>query len=224
MNSPEHEEQLDDKLQRWAIGLMQLSLAVAILYGLLTAHWEIFFMSLLALALTGLPLFLKSTYNLRLPVEYDFVIVVFIYASIFLGEVGDAYEKFWWWDVLLHVSSGLVLGFVGFLIFYSLHGRNKVTASPFVLACFVFCFGLASGALWEIFEFVMDSFFGLNMQKNGLRDTMFDLIVDGAGSLVVARAAYRYVTHSAPTIFRRSIRLFLEQNPWITRRWRRSRG
>jgi hypothetical protein len=224
MTNSGSEQQLDDRVQRWAIGFMQISLAAAMVYGIATAHWEIFFMSTLALILSGLPLFLRSTYNLRLPVEYDFVIVLFIYASIFLGEVGDAYEKFWWWDVLLHISSGLVLGFVGFLLFYSLYGRNKVTASPLVLACFVFCFGLACGALWEIFEFVMDSIFGLNMQKNGLRDTMFDLIVDAAGSLVVARTAHQYITHNSPVIFRRSIRLFLEQNPWIVRRWRRSRS
>jgi hypothetical protein len=217
------QEELDDKLQRWAIVILQLSLVLAIMYGAVTAHWEIFFMSGLALILTGFPLLLKNKYNLSLPVEYDLVIVVFIYASIFLGEIG-AYEKFWWWDALLHTSSGLVLGFVGFLIFYSLYGRKKVAASPFILACFVFCFGLASGALWEIFEFAMDAGFGLNMQKNGLRDTMFDLIVDAVGSLAVARAAYQYVTHDSPTLFRRSIRLFLEQNPRIARRWRRSQG
>ena len=26
-------------------------------------------------------------------------------ASMFLGEVGDAYERFWWWDAVLHTGS-----------------------------------------------------------------------------------------------------------------------
>jgi hypothetical protein len=215
------ETKLDDKIQRVIIRVIQLSLVGAMAYGVITAHWEIFFMSGLALLLSWVPSFLHSAYRFRLPVEYDLVIVAFIYASIFLGEVGDAYELFWWWDVILHTSSGLVLGFIGFLILYTLYGRQKVSASAFVLSCFVFSFGLAAGALWEIFEFIVDGLFGTNMQKNGLSDTMADLMVDAIGALIVAVAAHRYATNHSPTIIKRLTLLFLRQNPKIARRWRR---
>jgi hypothetical protein len=39
----------------------------------------------------------------------------------------------------------------------------------------------------------MDSLFGLNMQKSGLRDTMWDLIVDALGALVVSILGYLYL-------------------------------
>lgn len=218
-----HPDSLDNRIQHWAISLMQVSLLVAVVYGAFTFRWELLFMSLLALILTGLPIVIKRHYSVSLPVEYDFLIVVFIYASIFLGEVGGAYERFWWWDVLLHSSSGLVLGFVGFLILYILYDRRKIHASALILASFVFSFGLAMGAVWEIFEFVMDSLFGLNMQKNGLKDTMADLIVDGLGSMVVAWAAYRYAKYDSPNLFAKLIRSFLKQNPKIEQRWRQRR-
>lgn len=53
-----------------------------------------------------------------------------------------------------------------------------------------FCFALAMGALWEIFEFAMDQIFGLNMQKSGLVDTMTDLIVDTVGALIGAISGF----------------------------------
>ena len=61
--------------------------------------------------------------------------------------------------------------------------------SPVFIAVFAFCFALALGAVWEIYEFTMDSVFGTNMQKymldNGtaligqaaLQDTMKDISV-----------------------------------------------
>jgi hypothetical protein len=52
---------------------------------------------------------------------------------------------------------------------------------------------LSIGALWEIFEFLMDSLFGLNMQKSGLIDTMWDLIVDALGALVISILGYLYL-------------------------------
>lgn len=60
-------------------------------------------------------------------------------------------------------------------------------------------FALGVGALWEIFEFTMDSLFGMNMQKpmlgdpSGLTDTMWDLIVDATGALVISVLGWRYL-------------------------------
>jgi hypothetical protein len=61
------------------------------------------------------------------------------------------------------------------------------------VALFAFMLAVGLGALWEIFEFCMDSLFGLNMQKSGLMDTMWDLIVDTAGALVIALLGYGYL-------------------------------
>jgi hypothetical protein len=63
------------------------------------------------------------------------------------------------------------------------------------LALFSFCFALSLGALWEIFEFGMDSFLDLGMQKNSLVDTMWDLIVDTVGAAVVSLSGYFYVKY-----------------------------
>lgn len=180
----------EDKLQKLLIVTVRISLLFAMAIFVLLGEWEPFFISLLTFLLSGLPDIIEKKYSLRLPIEYSAVLIIFIYASLFLGSAGGAYEKYWWWDVLLHTTSGIVLAFSAYLVLFSLWSRGKLKTSPLIVSIFVFAFGLAAGAIWEIFEFTMDSVFGLNMQRSGLKDTMYDLIVDAAGSLVVARLAY----------------------------------
>ena len=72
---------------------------------------------------------------------------------------------------------------------------------------------MAIGAVWEIFEFAMDGLFGLNMQKSGLVDTMWDLIVNMAGALVVSTAGAFYVRGGDSMLFDRLVRRLLEQGP-----------
>src|SRR5690606_33122392 len=58
------------------------------------------------LAVTWIPIILGSRFRVRIPSEFELLAVVFIYGSLFLGEVHGYYARFWWWDVVLHVGSG----------------------------------------------------------------------------------------------------------------------
>ena len=130
------------------------------------------------------------------------------------------YTQFWWWDILLHTTSGFLLGIVGFLLVYILNEEKRVQVklkASFV-ALFSFTFALALGALWEIFEFSMDYFFGLNMQKSGLYDTMGDLMVDTIGAVVIAVVGYFYIRRKKVLLLERMITRFVERNPSLFKR------
>jgi uncharacterized membrane protein YjdF len=80
------------------------------------------------------------------------------------------------------------------------------------------------GTLWEIFEFTADSLFGSDMQKHmlgdqsGLTDTMWDLIVDAVGALIISVLGYGYLKTSHDESFlRRWIRKFINSNPRLFR-------
>ena len=67
--------------------------------------------------------------------------------------------------------------------------RFSIKISPYFVAFFAFCFSMTVGVMWEFFEFSMDWFFGLDMQKDwivpdiiGIVDTMKDLIVNFIGA------------------------------------------
>ena len=143
--------------------------------------------------------------------------IVFIYATLFLGNVQEYYARFWWWDFVMHTGSGIVLGLVGFLIIYALFKGERVVASPIWIAIFAFSFAVALGAVWEIFEFTMDQLFGYGMQKSGLVDTMWDLIVDSVGALLASFVGWLYLKGKRALLFDRAIDAFIEKNPQLFR-------
>lgn len=155
------------------------------------------------------------------------VLMLFVLFTLVAGEVFGAYEKFWWWDDMLHTVSGVIVGLVGFLMVYFFNARYNMHISPLFVAVFAFTFAITIGVFWEIFEFTMDAFFGFYMQRwnlpvdamligreyqgTGLRDTMSDLIVAGIGSFAAAIMAHYAYKHEKPTalgIMRRTVGRF----------------
>lgn len=153
----------------------------------------------LGLVVMFLPSFIEKEFNLEIPSGMTVLYFIFLYCAIYLGEVRDFYYLLPHWDTILHTFSGVMLGALGFALVGILNNSKKVPVhlSPAFVGLFAFCFAVAMGVLWEIYEFSMDGFFGLNMQKAytqvgralegraAVSDTMKDLIVDTVGALVV---------------------------------------
>lgn len=178
------------------------------------------------LLLTALPMLILRRLAIFIPPEFELLAIAFIFASLFLGGTRDYYGRFWWWDVALHTTSGALLGILGFLLVYVLNGipRLDLHLRPGFVAFFAFCFALAVGALWEVFEFAMDELAGINMQTpflgdpSGLTDTMWDLIVDALGALTIALAGYLYMKRGMTSVIERWIQRFIAGNPRLFKR------
>ena len=167
------------------------------------------------LVVSSVPVVLGEHFKVRIPPEFELCAVLFVMASLFLGEVQGYYLKFWWWDLVLHTASGFLLGIFGFLLVHVLNEKENIQLSlkPGFVAIFAFMFALGMGALWEIMEFTIDQLFGTNMQKSGLQDTMGDLIVDSIGALIIAIIGYFYLSKIGTESFlERWIRHFIVMN------------
>lgn len=172
------------------------------------------------LCITFLPVLLGQRFRVRIPYEFESLAVIFVYMSLFLGEVQGYYVRFWWWDIVLHTGSGFLLGILGFLLVYVLNEKEDVELNlePKFIAFFAFLFAMGMGAIWEIFEFAMDQLFGMNMQKSGLEDTMWDLIVDGIGALLMAILGWGFLkTKARDSFLEKWIDIFIEKNPRLFR-------
>lgn len=170
-----------------------VTLVLAALVALVTARWTMVFVSLATLVFSMLPVLFVERFKIRLPVSFFTGIVIFVFAAIFLGEAFDFYGKYWWWDALLHGVSAIGFGLTGFVFVFMLFEGDRFAAPPLAIAFVAYCFAITMGVSWEIFEFAMDQVFGLHMQKSGLVDTMWDLIVDAIGSSVGAWAGFFYL-------------------------------
>lgn len=210
------------KTHRWLTLFLQAILLVEVILAVLNQQWLTLLITSLIIVITFFPLFMGMFLRVYIPPEFVLLSVVFIFASLFLGEVHGYYTRFWWWDIVLHTSSGFLLGILGFLLVYILNETDKIDINmkPGFVALFAFVFAVAIGALWEIFEFIMDVVFGMNMQKemlgdpSGLTDTMWDLIVDSIGALVISILGYGYIKKARNESFLEQwIQAFIDRNP-----------
>lgn len=206
---------------------LQMILLIEALFALWGQQWFTAFITSMIILVTFLPILFERRFRVYIPPELQLMAIAFVFASLFLGEVRGYYTRFWWWDIALHTTSGFLLGIIGFLLVHVMNEAERIHVhmkAGFV-AFFAFLFALGVGVLWEIFEFAMDSVFGMNMQKpmlgdpSGLTDTMWDLIVDAIGALIVSVLGWRYLkTPDKPSFLERWIYAFVERNPQFFRK------
>lgn len=208
--------------------VLQALMATELVLLVISGRWQHVFLVAAIMAGTLAPELLRKRLPVEIPSEIQIFAVLFVFATLFLGEVRDYYERIWWWDLALHGTAGLLMGLLGFLIVYVLNQTTEVQLRPSFVALFAFVFALAIGNLWEIFEFAMDEAFGLSMQKpmlrdpSGLTDTMWDLIVNAVGAVIVSLVGWLYIRRARRRHVDTWIARFIRRN----RRWRRggSRG
>lgn len=213
-------KRLPPSIHRRITLVIQLILLVGLVLSVLQGNWLNSVLILGISLLTLLPHVTKKRFNVLIPPEFELAAILFIFLTLFLGEVHGYYLRYPWWDKVLHLGSGFLLGILGFLLVFVLNEDENVDLhlSPRFVAAFAFAFALALGAVWEIFEFSMDSLFGLNMQKSGLVDTMWDLIVDTAGAMSISVFGYLFMRAGADSFLERWIDGFIRANPRLFRR------
>jgi len=198
--------------------------AALLLFGLdalITGRLSLAFVAFATLALAMAPVYIARWAEIEVPRGFIVATTIFIGATLFLGEVYDFYEKYWWWDLLLHFGSAVGFGLIGFILVFMMFQGDRYAAPPIAIAFFAFCFALSVGALWEIFEYGMDQAFDMNMQKSGLPDTMKDLIVDTIGALIGSACGFAYLKKQRLGALTSVIHAFVKSNPRYFRRFRK---
>lgn len=98
------------RVNRVVRGALHIVLSLGLLGALYEQHWFNVLLVLGIMLLMLVPAALRGRFRIvDIPAEFEVLAVVFVFASVFLGEVRGYYERIWWWDIALHTSSGLLL-------------------------------------------------------------------------------------------------------------------
>lgn len=127
-------------------------------------------------------LFLKKIpFNLYLILSY----YLLLFCTFFLGAILKFYDRFRWWDTMLHFFGSVFTAFIGLAI-YKLLLPNSLEkgGSRWMVFLFVFSFAVTGSVLWESAEFT-GAVIG-TMEEDNNRDTMTDLLMGVAGGIVAA--------------------------------------
>ncbi len=131
-------------------------------------NYENVFLCILTLALLIVPSFIQVEFKIELPSALEIIILLFIFSAEILGEIQSFYILFPMWDTILHTINGFLAAAVGFSLVNILNNDDRIQfkLSPLFMAITAFCFSMTIGVCWEFFEYFMDTFCGLDMQKD----------------------------------------------------------
>lgn len=119
---------------------------------------------------------------------------IFVVASMYFGNVFGFYDIIANYDKILHLISGVIIAFIGFVFFlYLSNGKIYGSFKPVTSIWFSIIFSIAIAGVWEIWEFSTDQLFGFTSQNKSLIDTMLDLISGTVTGVITNIPIYFYL-------------------------------
>ena len=123
-----HGKKLDraERVQLYVSYVLQVTIAGTVALSIYRKNWFIAFLTFGILILMFLPAMIQRSFKVYIPLEFHFITAVFVFAAFFLGEIHGYYTLFWWWDVILHTGSSILLGLIGFILVFVLNHEKSV--------------------------------------------------------------------------------------------------
>ncbi len=163
--------------------ILRVLVIVVMIAQFLNGNYENVFLCVLTLVLFFVPSFIQLNYHIKLPDTLEVIILLFIFAAEILGEIHAYYILFPFWDTMLHTLNGFLAAAIGFSMVDILNRNERFSfaLSPTFMAIVAFCFSMTIGVMWEFFEFAMDWFFRLDMQKDTVIAAISSVLLDPTG-------------------------------------------
>ena len=155
-----------------------------VLYGTPYFYWLAFSTALFL----AVPWFLEKVFRLRLGQQLICIYTIFCFLLHMVGLVMRGYYVIPYFDKIAHTLSGPFCTLAGLALFYVLKPVKKIETSDCGLASVLsISVSIAIAGLWEISEYIISLLFGTdpqNVRGTGVGDSMMDMIVCTAGSLL----------------------------------------
>lgn len=181
--------------------LLRAVLGVTVVLLVFQGTWLYAAACVVSILVVALPAAVARTSKANLPVELELILLWFLISDNTLGRLIALYDTTSWFDKALHFGNSLGIGFAGFLVVYVLLFTQRLRLSPLSNAFLILLMTLGIGALWEILEYLLDLMLSHGAQGSPgmtpLDDTMWDLILDGAGGAVGAVLGPLYIERSS---------------------------
>lgn len=163
--------------------VLRAMVVLCLVLQVLKHNYENVFLCILTLFLLVMPSLLQINLQIELPSTLEIIILLFIFAAEILGEIQAYYVKIPEWDMILHTLNGFLMAAIGFSLVDILNREKRLQfeLSPAFMSIVAFCFSMTTGVIWEFFEFGMDRFFGLDMQKDTVIHGISSVMLDPTG-------------------------------------------
>ena len=162
-------EQIKEDKKAYAVYLLlSIFILTVMIRSAFLGRWENVFTAVLASLLLLIPPIVERSLHIELPTTLEILAYIFVFCAEILGEIGNFYLHFPFWDTMLHTFNGFMFAAFGFCLLdiFNKTKRFRFQLSPVSLALVAFCFSMTIGVLWEFFEFGADMLLHTDMQKD----------------------------------------------------------
>lgn len=190
----------------WQINTLWVLRLVALISGIRQTFWgepAIGIIILICLVLITVPSIITRGSIKRIPIEIESLFLVMVLFQFIIGEARDFYTEVPYYDKLVHFLLPMMLGFITFVIIYTMYFTKRLVASVKVMFFVTFFIAMGIGALWEVMEYSSDMIlypriegwhkFQGSLTEDPYHDTMNDLVVDMLGALLGSTLAALYI-------------------------------
>ena len=156
------------------------------LFGLFHGSVVEFLAAIFAIIFTHLWDFFQIFGGKSFIIEVDYstqtLLNFFIFIAVVIGSTLNNRTTFEHFDIVTHCASGVLSAWFGY-DFANIIYRKRGDLGPAMSSLFSITFALGIAVGWEIYEFTMDSLYGMTLQR-GNTDTMVDFIACAVGAVV----------------------------------------
>lgn len=165
---------------------LRLLVIATLVMNIIRGNYENVFVCILTLLLLVVPSLVQVGIKIEIPTVLEIIMLLFIFSAEILGEINAFYIRIPAWDTILHTLNGFLMAAIGFSLVDILNRNERFSfeLSPVYMAVVAFCFSMTIGVLWEFFEFGMDRFFYLDMQKDTVVHSITSVMLDPDGGNV----------------------------------------
>ena len=191
------------KIQNYLSVIIKIVLVISIIYSVYFHLWRILFINFLLLILVFIPTVIRK-YNIKIPIEIELMLLIFVVVSFFLGEIRG---------LVIQTFFGLALGFVGFALMLILYRNSKIKPNYLLILLFALSFSLALGSLSELAKFYLKSFLDYEIGPADYVYSISSLTLVLFGSIIASIVGFVYMTGYKVIILNKLVQKFKTKNP-----------
>jgi uncharacterized protein YuzE len=160
-------------------------LVLSIINGIYNHLWHLASTSIFLLILLFIPQIFKK-YEIKIPVEFEWFLLVFAVITLFLGKTGG---------VITSIVFGIAIAMMGFIILSILYSSNQIKKNYFLIIAFSFNFAVAFGCAIELAKYYLKVLLNQTLSSDIYAYSMQTITFVVLGALISSVIGYIYMKY-----------------------------
>jgi len=164
---------------------IKLILIISIINGISNHLWHLVSTNLFLLILVFAPQIVKK-YEIKIPSEFEWVILIFSITTIFLGKAGG---------IITPIIFGVAIAIIGFMVLSMLYSSHQIKKNHFLITLFSFTFAVSLGFIIEIAKYYLKLILNQPLSSDLYSYSMQTMSFVIIGALISSLIGYIYMKY-----------------------------